>query len=67
MMNIMISCMNLDDLEGSNMKHNYKGRDGESLVKMFKYRQLLGLHFLCCHQVDNHNNRYHSPISLDKK
>ena len=32
-MEIMPSWMNLDDLEGANTKHNYKGKDGESLVK----------------------------------
>ena len=32
-MNIMASWMTLDELEGGNTKRNYKGRDGESLVK----------------------------------
>ena len=31
--NIMSSWMNLGEMEGDNTKHNYKGRDGESLVK----------------------------------
>ena len=30
---IMELWMTLDDLEGANTKRNYKGRDGESLVK----------------------------------
>ena len=33
-------------------------------MKMFKYRQPFGLHFSYRHQVDNHNNRRHSHISL---
>ena len=45
-MNIMSSWMTLDELEGFNMKRNYKGRYGESLVKIFKYQQPFVLHFL---------------------
>ena len=58
--------VNLDEPEGGNTRHNYKCVDGESLVKMFKYRQPFVFHFLYCHQVDGHNNRHHSPISLDR-
>ena len=43
-MNIMESWMTLDDLEGAKTKRNYKGKDGESLEKYFKYRQKFGLH-----------------------
>ena len=38
-MNIMVSWMTIDELEGGNMKRKYKRRDGESLVGIFKYRQ----------------------------
>ena len=41
----MVSWMTLDDLEGDNTKRNYKGRGGEYLVKMFKYRKPFGLYF----------------------
>ena len=54
--------MKLGDLEEANTKRKYKGRDGESLVNIFKYWQPFSLHFHSCHQVDNHNNRSHSPI-----
>ena len=57
---------NLDDLEGSNNKHNYQGRDGQYLVKTFTYQQPFGFHHKCHHQVDNHNNRCHSPISPER-
>ena len=57
--------MPLDDLEGGNTRHNYKGRDGESLVKIFKYRKPFGLYFKYYHQVEDHNNRLHSDVSLD--
>ena len=64
--NIMAYWMNLDDLEGANTKRNQKIRDGDSLVKVFKYCQPFGLHFFYCHHVDDHNNRYKHPISLDR-
>ena len=51
-MKIMISWMTLDELEGANTKRNYKGRDGESLVKIFKYQQPFGFHFRYRQQVD---------------
>ena len=65
-MNIMALWMTLDELEGGNKKHNYKGRDSEFLVKNFKYWQPFGLHFRYHHQVDNHNNRCHYPILLER-
>ena len=43
MMNIMASWMTLDELEGADTKHNYKGRDGESLVKLSN----IGSHLDC--------------------
>ena len=56
-MKIMASWMTLDDLDGANTKHNYKGRDGQSLMKIFTYRNPFGLHFRYRHQVKNNNNR----------
>ena len=32
------------DMDRSNTKCNYKGRDSQSLVKMFTYRQPFGFH-----------------------
>ena len=37
-MTIMALWMKIDDLDGVNTKRNYKCRDGDSLVKLFKYR-----------------------------
>ena len=62
----MASWITLDNLEGDNNKHNYKGRDGESLVKSFKYQQPFRFHFRYCQKVYNHINRLQSPISLDR-
>ena len=62
-MNIMEVWMTLYEMKGANMKHNYKGRDGEALVKI-KYRQPFGLHFRYHPQVDGYNNRHHFYILL---
>ena len=43
--------MTNDKLEGGNTKQNYKGRDVEYLVKLFKYHQPFGLNFGYCYQV----------------
>ena len=56
----------LDELEGANTKRNYKDGDGESIVNIFKYLQQFILHFRYHHQVENHNNRRHSPILLER-
>ena len=47
------------------MKRNYKCRDGESLVEMFKYRKTFVFNFHYPRQVNYDNNRLHSPISLE--
>ena len=31
----------------------------------FNYPEVVGNHFLYCHSVDDHNNKWHSPISLE--
>ena len=48
------------------MKRNYKCRDGESLVEMFKYRKTFVFNFHYPRQVNYDNNRLHSPISLER-
>ena len=58
--------MTLYELEGSNIERNYKGRDGDSLVKLFSHQHPFGLHFRYHHQVNNHNNKHHSPISIKR-
>ena len=65
-MKIMALQMALDELEGANKQKKYKGRDSESPEKTFKYWQPFGLHFCYYHQVDDHNNICHYPISLER-
>ena len=45
-MKIMALWMTLDNLEGAKPNCSYKGRDGEPLVKIFKYRQPFGFKFI---------------------
>ena len=63
----MASWVTLNELDWANMKRNYKDRDGESLVKQFKYWQPFGFHVHYHHQVDNNKNRRHYPISLESR
>ena len=65
-MKIMATWMTLEELDGADNRLEYKGRDGEFLASIFKYRQPFGLHFRYRHQVYNHNNRRHAPISIER-
>ena len=65
-MKIMATWMTLEELDGADTRREYKGRDGESLVRLFKYCHPFGLHFLYRHQVDDHKNRRHAPISIER-
>ena len=65
-MNIMATWMTLEELDGSENRQEYKGRDGEYLTRLFKYCQPFGLHFRYRHPVDNHSNRRHAPISIER-
>ena len=61
-MKIMATWMTLEELDGADTRREYKGRDGESLARLFKYRQPFGLQLLYRHQVDDQKNRRHAPI-----
>ena len=61
-MKIMATWITLEELDGADTRWEYKGRDGESLTRLFKYRQPFGLNFRYRHQVDNQKNRRHAPI-----
>ena len=63
--NIMATWMTFEELGGADTRREYKGRDGQSLVRQIKLRQTSGLHFLYHHQVDYHNNRKNYPISIE--
>ena len=61
----MASFITLETLEWFTYKTNYKGWDGQSLVKIFMYQQLFGLYLRYRHHIYDHNNSIHSPILLD--
>ena len=52
-------------MDGADTRREYKGRDGYSLARLFKYRQPFGFHFRYCHQVYDHNNRRYFPIAIE--
>ena len=65
-MKIMATWMILKELDRANTRREYKGRYGQPLARLFNYRQPFSLHFRYHHQVYDHNNRIHDPISIDR-
>ena len=65
-MKIMATWMTLAEMDGADTRQEYKGRDGQSLYRLFKYRQPFGLHFRYRHQVYDNNNRRHASISIER-
>ena len=65
-MKIVATWMTLEELDRADTRREYKGWDGESLARLFKYRQTFGLHFRYRHQVDYHKNRRYAPISIER-
>ena len=58
--------MTFEELGGEDTRREYKGQDGQSLASKLNYRKPFGLHFHYRHQVDDHNNRRHVPISTKR-
>ena len=65
-MKIMATWMTLEELDGADTRREYKGWDGESLARLFKYCQPFGLNFQYSHQEYNHNNQRDAPISIER-
>ena len=53
-----------DWLNGKEMQHDWK-EGGTNMMKLFKYPEVVHNHFQYCHAVDNHNAKWHSPISME--
>ena len=64
-MKIMASWMKIDELEGARTRIYLIESSGVNDIKQFKYRQMFRIYFRYRHQVDNHNNWIHAPISLE--
>ena len=65
-MNIMASWMTLDELEGASPRRYFIYSGGMKYRNQFTYRQPFGIYFRYRHQVDDHNNRMHVPIPLER-
>ena len=58
--------MKLDELEGARTIRDFINSSGMKEMNQFTYQQPFGLHFRYIHQVDDHNNWRHVPISLER-
>ena len=67
LMNIMVSWMTLDELEGAKTRRYFIDSIGTKETKQFTYRNPFGLRFRCGHQLYDHNNRRHAPFSLERR
>ena len=65
-MKVMATWMTLEELDVADTRREYKGRDDDSLSRLFKYCQTCGLHFCYLHQVYYHSNRRHALISINR-
>ena len=63
--------MSLMSMYGTNLKsgketcREWVDTDGTQKTTKFNYPEVVGNHFLYRHSVDDHNNKRHSPISLE--
>ena len=65
-MKIMASWMTRYALEVARTRRCFKDSSGTKDTKQFTYRQPFGIHFRYRHQLHDHNNWIHAPISLDR-
>ena len=65
-MKIMTSWMALEEIPDHKIRRYYKDADGRTTSKKFEYRWSFGLHFKFRQQADDHNNRRHLPISVER-
>ena len=65
-MKIMASWITIDYPERSETRRDFIDSSEMKETKKFTYRQPFGIHFSYWHQGDNHNNRRHAPIYLEK-
>ena len=65
-MKIMSSWMTLDELENKKTRIDFIDISGTKDKKKFAYRKPFGIHFRYRHEMDNHNDRRHAPISLER-
>ena len=56
----------LVEIDGSKTLRLLTAVHGENFIKAFHYTEPFHNHFKFCHQVDDHNNSRHSPLSLEE-
>ena len=62
---IMNIWMTIDELEVSKTRKYFIGRSVTKDKNQFTYRKSFGINFRYKHQVDDHRNQIHVPISLE--
>lgn len=65
-MMIMSTHGTLERVAEAKTKRCYKNDDGAVTTKEFEYPEPMHQHFFARHVVDDHNNRRHSPISIEE-
>jgi hypothetical protein len=65
-MKVMSTHGTLEDLPDKKTRRTFKNASNQSVTKIFPYKEPFGLHYKFRHQVDDHNNRRHQPISIER-
>ena len=63
-MKIMSTFGTLEEKEDHQTRRTYK-KNGEQISTVFNYIEPVSNHFRFRHQIDDHNNRRHSPVSIE--
>ena len=65
-MKVMATWMTIKELDGVYTSQEYKGRGGKYLVRKLKYWNPFGLHLRYRHRLDDHSDRGHDTISIER-
>ena len=57
----------LVEIDASKTLRSLTAVNGEKFIKLLNFNESFHNHFKFCHQVDDHNNSRHSPLSLDER
>ena len=66
-MKLMATYGALIEIDGSKTLRLLTAVNGEKFIKSCNYAEPFHNHFKFCHQVDDHNNSRHSPLSLEER
>ena len=66
-MKLMATYGALVEIDRSKTLRSLTAAHGEKFIKSFNYTEPFHNHFKFCHQVDDHNNSRHSPLSLEER